>query len=101
MYSSVKFFEPTMTVGPAVGAADAVIAEMSAAVRAASIPTIITERHFFLLITSFLPVVVHWSSRCGLFTHVRGFSMAQATRGEQALQCRKQEKRRGCQERDH
>ena len=64
MYSSVKFFEPTMTVGPAVGAAVAVIADMSAAVSAASIPTIITERHFFLLIASFLPVVVHWSSRC-------------------------------------
>ena len=55
----MKFFEPRMTVAPAVGAADAVIADMSAAVSAASIPTIITERHFFLLIASFLPIVVH------------------------------------------
>src|SRR5438445_7503523 len=58
MYSSVKFFDPTMTVAPAFGAAGALAADISAAVSAASSPTIITERHFFLLIEPFLPVVL-------------------------------------------
>src|SRR3954470_9028995 len=50
MYSSVKFFEPTTIFGPAAGLAAAVDAASSAAVKAESRPTIMTERHFFLLI---------------------------------------------------
>src|ERR1700704_379047 len=98
MYSSVKFFDPTMTVAPAFGAAGAVAADMSAAVSAASRPTIITERHFFLLIEPFLPVVVQWSHG-RRFEYGRRFflrpecrvDVTQAARCQQPLQAGKRE----------
>src|SRR4029077_6676207 len=86
MYSSVKFFDPTMTAAPAFGAAGALAADISAAVSAARSPTIITERHFFLLIEPFLPVVYRSRYRRPnggqrfFLRQLGGRSMAQATR---------------------
>src|SRR5690348_4410155 len=92
MYSSVKFFDPTMTVGPAFGAAPAVADSMSALVSDAGSPTITTERHFFRLI-SFLPLDDRRLHDDGWFLLAQPYrsSMAEPARGEQAFCNEKEE----------